>query len=181
MFKPKVLTGVLALTFVIGCSETSPVERSDTGDLDSFAKQILNELQPRSIAARSEFCGLILREPDGTLRATRPTKGGTDFCDLLVPPGNIVASYHTHGSFGEEYDSEVPSPDDLQSDFEFQTDGYISTPGGRLWRVDHKARIARQICGQGCLAADPNYDPTDSRPVAQSYTLRELRLRFFES
>jgi hypothetical protein len=89
----------------------------------------------------------------------------------------VFASYHTHGAFGSEYDNEVPSATDLLSDFDFGIDGYISTPGGRVWRVEHQTRSTRQLCGLGCVFVDPNWQPVDEGGVRTTYTVAGLQQR----
>ena len=59
----------------------------------------------------------------------------------------------------------------MGADFEEGTNGYVSTPGGRLWFVDGRAREASLICGPRCLTQDPFYVP--DRSVETSYTLEE--------
>lgn len=154
-----------------------PVPVANTSYVDAFARTVLNALQPRSIAETREYCGYIYALADGTLAATPATRGTEASCDMNFPSRGAIASYHTHGSFSARYDNEVPSTSDLQSDFDFNVDGYVSTPGGRLWRVDHQARIARQVCGAPCVYADPNNDPNDAGHVAQTYTLAQLARR----
>jgi hypothetical protein len=156
---------------------TVAAPRTDTAAVDAYAKSLLDALQPRSIAESREYCGFIYRRADGGLAATPATPGDEASCDLPYPSNNTIASYHTHGSYSARYDNEVPSTSDLLSDFEFGTDGYISTPGGRLWRVDHQARIAYQICAENCVYTDPRNDPSDAGFVAQSYTVAQLRQR----
>ena len=73
-----------------------------------------------------------MRRADGTLAATPATRGTAASCAMNCPSRGAIASYHTHGSFSARYDNEVPSTSDLQSDFDFNVDGYVSTPGGRL-------------------------------------------------
>lgn len=153
---------------------TAPVV---TSAVDAYAKTLLDALQPRSIAESREYCGYIYRRADGGLAATPAIPGDEASCDLPYPSQNTVASYHTHGSYSRSYDNEVPSTGDLRSDFAFGTDGYVSTPGGRLWRVDHRQRIAILICGPLCIYADPRDDPSDAGHVAQSYTLGQLQRR----
>jgi hypothetical protein len=63
-------------------------------------------------------------------------------------------------------------------DFDARIDGYIGTPGGRVWLVDYDAQIARQLCSEMCITSDPQNDPGDAGFVPQSFTLDELRARF---
>ena len=166
--------GIFAL---VSCTQDPPII-AKTDNVDAFAKSVLDELQPRSIAQSVEYCGYIYETETGQLAATPATRGGEDFCDLPGSDDSTIASYHTHGSFSQDYDNEVPSTDDVEGDFDAGIDGYISTPGGRIWLVDNEARIARQLCNVFCVTSDPNNDPDDAGFVPQSFTLPELRARF---
>lgn len=171
---------VVAIVGIIGlvsCTEDPPII-AETDDVDAFAKIILDGLQPLSIAEGREYCGYIFETPTGDIAATPASKGGEDFCDLPEPDNSTIASYHTHGGFSTDYDNEVPSTDDVEGDFEAGIDGYISTPGGRIWIVDYDAQIARQLCNTLCVTSDPNNDPEDAGFVPQTFTLPELRARF---
>ena len=105
-------------------------------------------------------------------------QGGEDFCDLPEPDETTLASLHTHGGFSDKYDNEVPSVDDVQGDFDAGIDGYVGTPGGRVWLIDYDAQIARQLCNVLCITSDPENDPDDAGFVPQTFTLPELRERF---
>ena len=78
----------------------------------------------------------------GKLAATGPKRGRRDSCEPDEPPEDfeILASYHTHGDDTQEADTEVPSLEDLAGDIEEGIDGYIATPGGRLWLNDARLR-----------------------------------------
>ncbi|MEM7642430.1 MAG: DUF4329 domain-containing protein [Pseudomonadota bacterium] len=151
-------------------------------DLQRVAAGTLAALQSNSFAENREFCGLIGRLPDGTFVASPARRGRMDSCTPRVarnwqPEAEIVASYHTHGAFDPEADSEIPSIDDILSDSEEGIDGYISTPGGRLWFVDGDRVEARLICDIGCLPADPAFRPGLWGPVATRYDPASLRRR----
>lgn len=148
--------------------------------LDEFAADHLNRVQMLSIADGVEYCGLFGIDASGRLAATPPKRGLADSCDPPeVGPSefDVLASYHTHGSFDPDADSEVPSVSDLEADIAEGIDGYIATPGGRLWLNDMEAEVAFQLCGRGCLTADPDFFecPAD-RPFGE-YTLEDLRYR----
>ncbi|WP_223421609.1 DUF4329 domain-containing protein [Tateyamaria pelophila] len=154
-------------------------ERSipQTAEEIAFVTQLFNDIQPISFAEQREYCGLIGVQPDGQFVATTPRKGNQASC---LPPSpkwqsiQVIASYHTHGAADLEYFTEVPSFDDMRTDIEDDTDGYIATPGGRIWYVDARARIARQLCGVGCILADPAHMEDPDMIVQQDYTLQEL-------
>lgn len=150
------------------------------GKVQSFAREQLNRLQEQSFKDNRELCAVIFEDSEGELGTTPLVGGARAGCDInfFDEPGMApVASIHTHGAFDRDYDDEVPSLLDMRSDIDGGMDGYISTPGGRFWRIDARARIARQICGEGCLAQDPEYDPCKAWPPADSYTLVEMQLR----
>lgn len=143
----------------------------------AFVTQVLNDLQPKSIAQHREYCGLIGIAPDGTFVATRPRRGRMASClppDPRWVPMRVIASYHTHGAADPDYYSEIPSFDDMRTDIADNTDGYVATPGGRLWYVDTRARVANQLCGLGCLVSDPNHVEDPNLVVQPSYDLLQL-------
>lgn len=143
----------------------------------AYVTVLFNDIQPQSIAESREYCGVIGITDAGAFRATPPRRGRMASCRPPMPDwpdARIIASYHTHGSASLEYFAEVPSFSDMRTDIEANTDGYIATPGGRLWYVDARAREARQLCGVGCLISDPNHRDDPNLDVQQRYTLPEL-------
>lgn len=144
----------------------------------AFVSRLFNDIQGLSIAQDREYCGLLGVDETGAYVATEPRRGRTATClppDPAFADFTVLASYHTHGSFNTEYLNEIPSFDDMRTDIEDGTDGYIATPGGRLWYVDARARIARQICGLNCLIPDPDHREDPDFPVRPTYTLDDLR------
>lgn len=143
----------------------------------AFAKAFLDRLQIRSIVENREHCGFFGRDTEGNLRATKAVPGKYDSCVMGTPPADweIVASYHTHASFNPATIDEIPSFLDLDTDIASGTDGYVSTPGGRLWFSDHEAQVVRQICGAGCLTQDPSFRPGKAMKVRQTYSIEDLR------
>jgi hypothetical protein len=178
------VVAAIGLVALVSCSQENSEQFTDaptfaqTDDIDVFARTVLDDLQPISIAESREYCGYIYETEDGDLAATPIIRGGEDFCDLPEPDDNTLASFHTHGGFSDRYDNEVPSVDDVKGDFEAQIDGYIGTPAGRVWLVDYEGQIARQLCSTACITSDPNDDPEDAGFIPQSFTLPELRERF---
>ncbi len=123
-----------------------------------FAKAWLNSLQQRSFQANREYCGYMGRTTDGRFAATRARKGKEDSCFVRWNSKiDIFASYHTHGGFDPDHYNEIPSTDDLRGDHADGVNGYVATPGGRLWFIDGERLTARQICGLGCLQQDPDF------------------------
>ncbi|MEO1745494.1 MAG: DUF4329 domain-containing protein, partial [Pseudomonadota bacterium] len=157
------LTVGVAFAALIGVAAcTSETETSvqtsliGTGSVSSFATALLDTLQPQSIAGDREYCGYILRNRDGTLSSTPVSRGRKTFCDLPPPSPAVVASYHTHGGHDPDYNNEFPSSRDILTDVSDGIDGYVSTPAGRVWRVDHRRQRAVQVCGVSCVTADPD-------------------------
>lgn len=147
--------------------------------VDNFAVSFLDTVQARSIRERREYCGYIFIDAAGRLQGTPPRPGTFAGCDMLAPRAGqgIIASYHTHGAYGSGYDNEVPSPIDLQSDFNFGIDGYVSTPGGRVWLVDFQTRSTHQLCGLRCVTSDQGFVPQGEASIRQSYDLPTLQRR----
>ena len=173
----RVLTLLAALTL---SHPLASEDRSDlTEDLDRFAAAFLDRLQPRSIKEAVEYCGLFIQGPAGRFAATKPRRGKAGSCQPAAGPAGakVLASYHTHGAYDRGADTEVPSWDDLNSDIEEKIDGYIATPGGRLWLNDAAVKKSILLCGEGCVAADPAYRPCPAFPPEEEYTLESLKAR----
>ena len=150
-----------------------------TQDLIAFARSTLDDLQKRSIARNQEYCGVIYEDQEGTLFTSATFQGDRATCalDWGVPLGNhVVASFHTHAAYDPAYDSEVPSIDDMVTDLDARIDGFISTPGGRLWHIDWRQAEARQVCGIDCLTSDADYRPDDVTVPAR-LTLDDVNAR----
>ncbi len=157
------------------------VVTATTQEVQVFAREQLAALQQRSFAEDTEYCGIIFEDSDGDLGVTRILGGERASCDIAFfdEPGMApLASFHTHGAFGEEFDSEVPSSLDLEGDIASGMDGYVSTPGGRFWRIDAQAGKAIKVCGPGCLPSDPAYRPCPAAQPEREYSVSSLRARF---
>jgi hypothetical protein len=140
------------------------------------AKEVLARLQVLSFEKNREYCGFIGYRADGVLTATAATPGDAASCGAPFPRDMAVtASYHTHGDFDPDYFNEVPSIIDLDSDAEFYMNGYVSTPGGRVWFIDGQVRSATQICGIGCLPVAAGFQKGNDGEIADIYTYDELR------
>lgn len=140
------------------CALVTPVQAQDAREMKA-ARQILYDLQALSIRENREYCGVLLRQPDGKLISSKAFRGRKARCNVRRIPGgaDVVASYHTHGAFLVGYDNEVPSLLDLEVEVEWAIDGYVSTPGGRFWHVDGRRGTIHLICGPGCMPSDPRY------------------------
>lgn len=149
-------------------------------EVQEFARVQLNDLQRQSFAQDIELCGIIFEETGGALGATPAREGDEASCGISYfdePGMRPVASFHTHAAQNDDYDSEVPSVLDLESDAAAQMDGYVATPGGRFWHIDASEPSANLICGPGCLAQDPTYKPCPASDPQARYSLPELRAR----
>lgn len=159
--------------------ERPVMSASQSGQEVALVRSLFAQLQPISIQTGAEYCGLIGFDAFGTLIATQAERGDAASC-AIEGQGRIevvTASYHTHGAFSTDYFNELPSVTDVEGDEADGIDGYIATPGGRLWYVDSSERVMSQLCGLGCLPSDPRFIPGDGGPVAQSYTYEELAWR----
>lgn len=169
---------VRAITNVKGPEDF--VVTATTEEVTAFARSQLGELQARSFAEDIELCGIIFEDSNGELGSSRILEGDRASCDIAYfdEPGMApIASFHTHGAFSEDFDSEVPSTIDLESDISSRMDGYVSTPGGRFWRTNWRARSAELICDQGCLPVDPAYRSCEGFLPQPTYSLGTLRAR----
>lgn len=112
--------------------------RARFGSQQQAARQVLNDVNPTSIAQNREWGGYIYRNADGSFSATNAVQG-TAISVLLPSPSNAApsgavstASYHTHAAFDPRYDNENFSPQDILSDTLFGIDGYLATPKGQF-------------------------------------------------
>ncbi|MBF9057618.1 DUF4329 domain-containing protein [Rhodobacterales bacterium HKCCSP123] len=163
----------LALCLAAGALAQDPAELE-------VAREILMELQPRSFAENREYCGYIGVLPDGSYLATEVSRGEDYSCLSRGDESRFVevtASFHTHAGFDTEADSEVPSSDDLRGDMEEGVNGYVATPGGRLWYIDGERGVAELLCGPGCMGQAPDFIVGDAGPIAGRYTLDDLLRR----
>ncbi|SEW06856.1 protein of unknown function [Aliiroseovarius sediminilitoris] len=152
-----------------------PALAQEPGEL-ALVKKVFAKLQPISIRANREYCGYIGYDRSGKLVASKAWRGGKGTCRARDPDNlvNVVSSYHTHGAFSSRYANEVPSGDDMATD-EFEgVNGWVATPGGRLWYIDTQKMVARHVCGIGCLPMDANFLEGDMGPIAPRYQYDQL-------
>jgi hypothetical protein len=157
--------------------------QAQDGHETAFVIGLMESMNALSIRFNREVCGYILRHPDGThYSTTKASWGGHASCaSLAVEDGAaVVSSWHTHAAWVPEYDGEVPSVQDVEGDMQLGVNGWVGTPGGRLWFVDVDTGDIRQVCGLGCLPSDPNFIGDDD-PVRKTYTLDALQQRFGDS
>lgn len=144
----------------------------------AYMKKFFSSIQQRTFDANREYCGHVGIDEKGDLITSIPKKGQEDSCtaDQTPPDFLIIASYHTHGAFSIDADSEAPSTIDLQADIIEQMDGWIGTPGGRIWFNDNINQTATMAC-ENCILKDPNFDGSQLDPVLKFYTLDQLKAR----
>lgn len=151
-----------------------PTSAQEQNEVD-YVKSIFATVQALSISQNREYCGYVGYASDGMLTSTSALRGEFDECAPEWPDDfDVVASWHTHGAFDDAAWSEVPSVLDIEADEEEGIDGYVATPGGRLWFVDTTDMVVSQICSLGCLEADPYFPKGAEGDIAQSYTYEEL-------
>jgi hypothetical protein len=163
-----------------GNSTADTIRLGEDVRLRAAAQQVLTGLQSRSFRTGREFCGLLGRNKDGAIVATRPRKGNADSCRPHEFRGRgmvALASYHTHGAYDHDADTEVPSFEDLDADMDEGLIGFISTPGGRLWVNLPDKAVSRQLCGIRCLPQDRHFQQGDWGLINKQYTLRQLQQR----
>ncbi|MEX3012042.1 DUF4329 domain-containing protein [Hoeflea sp. TYP-13] len=168
---------VVAIAWPLLAQEQSEKEPAD--DLDTFAISHLDKIQPRSIRDNAEYCGLFGYDENGEFAATPAIRGGRDGCNPGIEPDGleVIASYHTHGAYSPDADTEAPSVDDLLGDFEEGIDGYIATPSGRVWLNLLEERVSVLLCDPGCVYADPNFRACPAFLPDDEYTIETLRER----
>ncbi|OUD10222.1 hypothetical protein BVC71_01535 [Marivivens niveibacter] len=149
---------------------------SPVAEEQAYIVKIFEKIQPRSFALNREICGYIGRNDAGRLVSSRLSTGSEAGCTLPHWPTkfDVIASFHTHSTYSPEYNSEVPSSTDMESDEASGIDGWIATPGGRLWYVDSSEMIAYQICGHHCVPQDPNYIDEPGQNIKPYYSYRAI-------
>lgn len=171
----RILTGFALCLFPVGASAQSAAE-------EALIREVFETLNRRSIVENVEYCGYVGFNDDGALVVSRPTKGDESTClsddpeDIAV----ITASYHTHGAYSPDYYNELPSGDDMEGDEAEGIDGWVATPGGRLWYIDTADMVTFQVCGLGCLPSDPDFIAGDLGIIAPSYSYDELIVKLDE-
>lgn len=155
---------------------------AQSSEEQALVSGIFNQVNPRSIAENVEYCGYIGFTADGELSFSQPTRGDESSClpDEADTLELLTASYHTHAAHSPDYSSELPSGTDMEGDEDEGIDGWVATPGGRLWYIDTTDMITRQICGIGCLPTDPAFIAGESGVIQQSYSYNELVIKLDE-
>lgn len=170
------LTGALSAV----CLMVPAPAPAQSGQEAAFVLGLMESMNALSVRFDREVCGYILRHPNGAYSATKASWGGHASCASLPVDKDmeVVSTWHTHAAWSPDYDGEVPSVQDVEGDMHQGTNGWIGTPGGRLWFVDGRTGTTRQFCGLGCLPVDPDFTDDDHAPVLEVYTLDALQDRF---
>ncbi|MDJ1008849.1 MAG: DUF4329 domain-containing protein [Paracoccaceae bacterium] len=175
----RALSLLLALSILAACAPDRVEAPEPDAAFTARAVGYLDGLQGPSIAGDREYCGYFGYDAAGDFAASGPFEGGEDYCDAALPRDlDVVASYHTHGSYGVEYDAEVPSPEDVDTDVAEGVFGYVATPGGRVWLIDWRTGTATQVCGVACVTQDPAFDAREAGTVGRVYSRASLAARF---
>ena len=174
----RVYLGFILCLALPGTSSAQSADQISKADLAGI-KFVLADAQRRSFSANREVCGLFGRNAQGKLVSTSGRLGGRDGCRPGYDPRGVevFATWHTHGAFEDDYDSEVPSPDDVRAEMIEGQIGFVATPGGRLWMIDGESGVANLVCGLPCLPADQSFEPGVFGPIAKRYTLEQLYAR----
>jgi hypothetical protein len=157
------------------CLPTAALSQAD--DEIAAAKARLGPVQLLSFATKREYCGYLVRDSDGVIGFTEMVRGGPDGCSPVLPGANLtaIASLHTHGAYDPTVPAEFPTTLDMDSDAAEGVNGYVATPGGRLWFIDSAARIAIELCTLNCLPQDSGFRPGDDGQIARRYTYKQLQ------
>lgn len=148
-----------------------------TTPLDRFAQSVLLSVQDKSFDQMREFCGMIGIAEDGSFVASNPVRGTAHGC-LPRDPENaarVVASYHTHGGYEADMESEIPSVQDVEGDMAEGVFGYVSTPGGRFWRIDGSTGRSVQLCAPGCMPIDPDMPEGADSDIPTRFSFKRLK------
>lgn len=141
----------------------------------AFVMALFEDIQLQSFALGVEFCGFLFRDERGKLRTTRPEQGRASSCAPRWPrQGTAIASWHTHGAYDPDSWNEVPSGQDVETDNLDGVDGWVATPGGRLWHVDGERMISTLVCDLRCLPSDPHFVKGSDGEIRQRYTYKQL-------
>ena len=70
---------------------------------------------------------------------------------------------------------ELPAARHLEEDFAQNIDGYVATPGGRVWLHIAAERLTFQVCGRGCVPSDKAAHPCKKFLPKIEYTILQLK------
>ncbi len=170
-----------ATILAMGTAAIGIAEPYDDPQEYALVVALFEQLQPRSFELGVELCGYIVEDASENLRVTGPFVGEPSSCAAPWPLwGDPVASWHTHGAYDPDSYNELPSDIDVDADADEEVDGWVGTPGGRLWHVDGDTRSVILVCGRGCLPSDPNYEPANTGELEEFYDYEDLLERLEE-
>ncbi|MCF6305458.1 MAG: DUF4329 domain-containing protein [Rhodobacteraceae bacterium] len=188
----RIIGMVLTLGFLAACAEVEPYEtytlyapvsqpraQPHSKAETNFVIAMFDKLQRLSISENREYCGYIGLNTAGRFVATPAKRGKPASCIMPALPQNIriLATYHTHAAYDGRYDNEVPSYSDLAGDIDLGRDGYVSTPGGRVWLNIALEKRAVMVCDRNCVYSDPGFIPDPELPVVPQFSIAALQAR----
>ena len=109
---------------------------------------------------------------------------GTHFFSELVESDMLYIAmipsqeeFVLNSAFMDNAESEVPTVAELRGSLASKIDDYVATPGGRVWLNVPAEGLTYQVCGRGCVKADPKARPCKSFTPRIEYTLKQLQAR----
>jgi len=171
---------LISATFAVALALTPIQATAQSQQETNFVLGLMESMNALSVRFNREVCGYVLRHPNGAYSSTKVSWGAQASCaSLPILEGmEVVSSWHTHAAWDPSYDGEVPSIQDVEGDMRMGVNGWVGTPGGRLWFVEGQSGTIRQVCGRGCLPIDEDFGDEDFGPVGETYTLDGLYARF---
>ena len=170
------LAALALLGCLCGASPGAAQVTRPPADEVALVKAHLRAAQAASFQRSREYCGYLVRLRNGGLQVTRLRRGNRNGCTPLAPPpgSQALASIHTHGAYHPSVPAEFPTTLDMESDAREGVNGYVATPGGRLWYIDSARQETVQLCGLGCLPQDPSFRAGDDGVIRKHYHYRDL-------
>jgi len=143
-----IIVPVAALGSGGGGSAADSSQRFSTQDQVAF--NVINAINPTSVAENLEYGGMVYRNSDATFGATGPIRGELANVDpggpSSVPGGTVAtAAWHTHGGNDPRYLNEEFSSTDLGYSEFFGLDGYLGTPLGIFLMYDVNSNAVTQL------------------------------------
>ena len=135
-----VAAGAVGIALVASSGSESSDNQLRFSTQHEAARNVLNGINPTSVAENLEYGGWVYRNSDNTFSATEPIKGTVDRVSIGPPSsvgaGTATATYHTHGATDPRFDSENFSFLDISLNNNWGVDGYLGTPAG-LFKFHH--------------------------------------------
>ena len=102
---------------IFGVSHITSFAQAQPYQEAKLVRKVLEIYQPKSFTMQREYCGYFYEDNRGKLLVGPVAAGTYASCTLDVPQyGEIVASWHTHGSADATGIAEIPSFQDIQTD-----------------------------------------------------------------